>query len=121
MIVGVPKEIKPDERRVALTPAGALAFRVHGHSVYIERGAGLGSGFTDHEYRTAGARIADSAAAVWERAEMVLKVKEPSPPEFRYLRPELILFTYLHLAAEPRLARLFQSARFLAALRRACR
>jgi alanine dehydrogenase len=105
MIVGVPKEIKPDERRVALTPAGAVAFRVHGHRIYIEHGAGLGSGFTDHEYRSAGARILDSAAAVWQRAEMVLKVKEPMPSEFRYLRPGLILFTYLHLAAEPRVAR----------------
>lgn len=105
MIIGVPTEIKPDERRVALTPAGACVFRHHGHSVIVQRGAGLGSGLTDRDYRAAGARIADSAAAVWQRASMVLKVKEPQPSEYRFLRPGLLLFTYLHLAAEPRLAR----------------
>jgi alanine dehydrogenase len=104
MIVGVPKEIKPDERRVAMTPAGAAAFALHGHRVYIERGAGFGSGFSDQEYRAAGARIVDSAAAVWNRATMVLKVKEPLRAEFKFLRPDLILFTYLHLAADPRVA-----------------
>ena len=103
MIVGVPKEIKPDERRVAMTPAGASAFMLHGHEVYIERGAGLGSGFSDEEYRAAGARIV-SAAAVWNRATMVLKVKEPLAAEFKFLRPDLVLFTYLHLAAEPQVA-----------------
>src|SRR5713226_1412918 len=77
MLVGVLKEIKPDERRVVMTPAGAAAFALHGHRVYVERGAGLGSGFTDQEYRTAGARIVGSAAEVWHRATMVLKVKEP--------------------------------------------
>jgi alanine dehydrogenase len=105
MIIGVPKEIKPDERRVALTPAGAAAFRHHGHAVLVERGAGLGSGFADREYRSAGARVADSAAAVWNRASIVLKVKEPQPSEFKSLRPGLILLTYLHLAADRRLAR----------------
>ncbi|MGA2411973.1 MAG: alanine dehydrogenase [Candidatus Binataceae bacterium] len=105
MIIGVPTEIKPDERRVALTPAGAGAFRHHGHTVIVQRGAGLGSGLSDRDYRAAGARIADSAAAVWQRATMVLKVKEPQPSEYRFLRPGLLLFTYLHLAAEPRLAR----------------
>jgi alanine dehydrogenase len=104
MIVGVLKEIKPDERRVALTPAGAAAFVLHGHRVCIERGAGLGSGFTDQQYRAAGAQISGSAAAVWSRSNMVLKVKEPLAEEFRFLRPGLILFTYLHLAAEPQLA-----------------
>jgi len=86
----LPKEIKPDERRMALTPAGAAALRLHGHGLYIERGAGLGSGFSDHEYRAAGARIVDSAAAVWKRATMVLKVKEPLPSEFKFLRPALV-------------------------------
>jgi alanine dehydrogenase len=104
MIVGVLKEIKPDERRVALTPAGASAFAVHGHQVHIERGAGLGSGFSDQEYRAAGAQIVGSASTVWNRATMVLKVKEPLPPEFKFLRPDLVLFTYLHLAAEPQVA-----------------
>jgi alanine dehydrogenase len=104
MIVGVPKEIKPDERRVAMTPAGAAAFTTHGHRVYVERGAGFGSGFTDQEYRAGGAEILASAAAVWGRATMVLKVKEPLASEFKYLRPDLILFTYLHLAAESQVA-----------------
>ena len=104
MIVGVLREIKPDERRVALTPAGGAAFVLHGHRVYVERGAGLGSGFTDQEYRAAGARIVSSSAAVWNGASMVLKVKEPLPAEFKFLRPDLILFTYLHLAAEPQVA-----------------
>ena len=101
MIVGVLREIKPDERRVALTPAGASAFTAHGHQVYIERGAGLGSGFTDQQFREAGAQVLGSPAAVWNRATMVLKVKEPLPSEYKFLRPDLILFTYLHLAAEP--------------------
>ena len=105
MIVGVLKEIKSDERRVAMTPAGAAAFVLHGHRVYVESGAGLGSGFTDQEYRTAGARIADGATEIWKRATMVLKVKEPLAAEFKFLRPDLILFTYLHLAAAPQLAR----------------
>src|SRR6266478_4445629 len=104
MIVGVPTEIKPDERRVALTPAGA-AFRSHNHRVLVQSGAGAGSGFSDAEYRAAGAQVLRSAVAVWTRAGMVLKVKEPQRSEFRFLRSGLILFTYLHLAAEPALAR----------------
>src|SRR6266481_10216164 len=105
MIVGVPTEIKPDERRVALTPAGAAAFRSHNHRVLVQSGAGAGSGFSDAEYRAAGAQVLRSAVAVWPRAGMVLKVKEPQRSEFRFLRSGLILFTYLHLAAEPALAR----------------
>ncbi|HXW83496.1 MAG TPA: alanine dehydrogenase [Candidatus Binataceae bacterium] len=105
MIIGVPTEIKSDERRVSLTPAGAAAFRTHGHRVIVQRGAGAGSGLTDREYRAAGATIASSAAEVWRRAELVLKVKEPQPSEFHLLRRELTLFTYLHLAAEHPLAR----------------
>jgi alanine dehydrogenase len=105
MIVGVPTEIKPDERRVALTPAGAAAFRSHNHRVLVQSGAGAGSGFSDAEYRAAGAQVLRSAAAVWKRAGMVLRVKEPQRSEFRFLRSGLILFTYLHLAAEPALAR----------------
>ena len=102
MIIGVTTEVKPDERRVAMTPAGAAAFRSHGHEVLIERGAGLGSGFADRDYRAAGGRVLDSAAAVWRRADLILKVKEPQPAEYRFLRPGLCLFTYLHLAASPR-------------------
>ena len=105
MIIGVPKEIKPDERRVAITPAGAAAFRHHGHQVIVERGAGLGSGFSDADYRTSGAQVVTDVAAVWKRATMVLKVKEPQPSEYRFLCPGLILFTYLHLAADRRLTR----------------
>jgi alanine dehydrogenase len=105
VIVGIPAEIKSDESRVALTPAGVAAFRSRGHTVVVERGAGLGSGFEDASYRAAGARVTISAVAVWRQADMVLKVKEPQPSEFRFLRPGLILFTYLHLAADRRLAR----------------
>jgi len=105
MIIGIPREIKIDENRVALTPAGVAAFRSHNHKVMVERGAGLGSGIDDRAYRAAGANIAASAAAVWKSADMILKVKEPQPSEFRFMRPGLILFTYLHLAAEPALAR----------------
>jgi len=105
MFVGVPTEIKADERRVSLTPAGVAAFRSHGHRVVVQRGAGVGSGFSDKDYREAGATIADGAPAVWKRADMILKVKEPQQAEFRFFRPGLIIFTYLHLAAEPQLAR----------------
>jgi alanine dehydrogenase len=105
MIVGIPREIKTDENRVALTPAGAGALRRRGHTVLIERGAGLGSGLDDRAYRAAGARIIPSAAMTWSKADMVLKVKEPLPSEFGFLRPGLIVFTYLHLAASAQLAR----------------
>jgi alanine dehydrogenase len=100
MNIGIPTEIKPDERRVSLTPAGAAALRMHGHRAIVQSGAGAASGFSDHDYRAAGARIARSAAEVWARADMVLKVKEPQPAEFRHMRPGLILFTYLHLAPD---------------------
>ena len=105
MIVGVPKETKPEEYRVALTPAGTAALRAHRHTVIVERGAGLGSGFDDRAYRGAGATIMNSPSRVWARAEMILKVKEPQRSEFAMLRPGLILFTYLHLASDPALAR----------------
>jgi alanine dehydrogenase len=104
MIVGVPTEIKADERRVSMTPTGAAAFRSHGHRVLVQRGAGVASGFSDSDYRRAGASVVASAAEVWRRAEMILKVKEPQPAEYRFLRPGLIVFTYLHLAADRRLA-----------------
>jgi alanine dehydrogenase len=105
MIVGVPTEIKSDERRVSLTPAGAAALRTHGHRVVIQSGAGAASGFSDQAYRDAGGAIVKSASEVWARANLVLKVKEPQRSEFRHLRPELILFTYLHLAPDQRLSR----------------
>ncbi len=99
MIVGVPKEIKDNEYRVALTPGGAEMLAHAGHTVLVQAGAGNGSGFTDREYERLGATIVPTAADAWNRADMVLKVKEPLPSEYGYLRPGLILFTYLHLAA----------------------
>src|SRR5689334_23002414 len=104
MTVGVPREVKQEENRVALTPSGVGALVGHGHAVVVERGAGLGSSFPDALYRDAGATLAD-AATVWARAELVLKVKEPVPAEYALLRPAQVLFTYLHLAANPDLAR----------------
>ncbi|MYL58151.1 alanine dehydrogenase [Virgibacillus halodenitrificans] len=102
MIVGVPREVKNNERRVALTPSGVTAFVNAGHTVLIENSAGNESGFLDEGYKAAGATIVSSAAEAWA-AEMVMKVKEPQSQEFQYLREGLILFTYLHLAAEPEL------------------
>lgn len=104
MKIGVPKEIKNNENRVAMTPAGVLSLIANGHEVYIEKGAGLGSAFTDDNYMAAGAKIVDSAADAWN-AEMVLKVKEPVKSEYIYFREGLILFTYLHLAPEPELTK----------------
>jgi alanine dehydrogenase len=104
MRIGVLKEIKTDENRVALTPSGVAAFLAHGHSVAIERGAGRGSSIEDAAYVAAGATLA-SAAEVWEHADLALKVKEPVREEFAYLRPDLMLFTYLHLAANEELTR----------------
>jgi alanine dehydrogenase len=104
MRIGVAKEIKPDEYRVALTPAGALELAHHGHEVLVERGAGEGSAFSDDAYAAAGARVA-TVDEVWEQAELLLKVKEPIRAEYGRLRPDLVLFTYLHLAADEPLTR----------------
>jgi len=101
MRVGVPTEIKPDEYRVALTPAGVRELVEHDHDVLIQAGAGEGSSIADSDYEAQGARIVADAAAVFGEAEMVLKVKEPQPPEVELLRPEHTLFTYLHLAPDP--------------------
>lgn len=103
MIVGIPKEIKPDEYRVALPPSGVRELVKHGHKVFVETSAGMGSAFADEEYQKAGATILYSAQEVWMRAEMIIKVKEPQPSEYPYLREDLILFTYLHLAASEEL------------------
>src|SRR5215218_6778270 len=100
MLIGVPKEIKTDEYRVALTPAGARELTQRGHDVLIETGAGEGSAFADAAYAAVGARIAESADDVWSSAELLLKVKEPVRQEYALLRDDLILFTYLHLAAD---------------------
>jgi len=105
MIVGVPKEIKPDEARVALIPSGVAAFVAHGHTVFVEQGAGLGSGIPDAAYRAAGARIVRQAKRVWERAELIVKVKEPLGDERTWLQRDQVLFTYLHLASDEALTR----------------
>ncbi len=100
MKVGIPTEIKPDEYRVALTPAGVRELREHGHEVLIQSGAGEGSSIEDAALAAQGARVVPDAAAVFEEADLVLKVKEPQPEEVALLRPGQILFTYLHLAAD---------------------
>ncbi|QOY34053.1 alanine dehydrogenase [Anaerobacillus isosaccharinicus] len=109
MIIGVPKEIKNNENRVAITPAGVLSFISSGHEVFIETDAGVGSGFTNEDYIEAGATILETASDVWGKADMVMKVKEPLASEYDYFREGLILFTYLHLAAEPELAKALTS------------
>lgn len=114
MRIGIPKEIKNNENRVAMTPAGAADFIRAGHQVLIEQGAGIGSGFTDHEYQAAGAEIRMDAKSVWTEADMIIKVKEPLASEYGYFRPGLILFTYLHLAAEPELAKALIKSRVTA-------
>src|SRR5699024_5166102 len=110
MIIGVPKEIKEQEDRVALTPAGADALIRAGHKVLIENNAGLGSGFSNESYTELGAEIIDRASKVWEEAEMILKVKEPLASEYDYFKKDLILFTFLHLANEPELTKALQDS-----------
>ncbi|WP_202076811.1 alanine dehydrogenase [Caldalkalibacillus salinus] len=101
MIIGIPKEIKDNENRIANSPAGVQDLTNAGHKVLIETNAGMGSGFTDEDYQSVGATILPSAEAVWTQSEMIMKVKEPLPSEYRYFREGLILFTYLHLAPLP--------------------
>jgi alanine dehydrogenase len=105
--IGVPRETKEAEYRVAITPAGVRELADDGHEVVVEAGAGAGSALTDEDYRRAGARILPDADAVWSQAELILKVKEPLKEEFRYLRDDLAVFTFLHLAAAPALTRVF--------------
>jgi alanine dehydrogenase len=104
MIVGGPKEIKDHEYRVSLTPGGVHQLIVHGHEVWVQAGAGEGSGFADSEYAKAGAKVVPTAADAWS-AQLVVKVKEPQSCEYEFLRPDLTLFTYLHLAADEALTR----------------
>jgi alanine dehydrogenase len=99
MIIGVPKEIKDQEYRVALLPSAAYQLAKRGHEVVVERGAGIGAGYPDAEYEHAGARLVDSHAAVFEQADLIVKVKEPLSAEYGLLRQGQLLFTYLHLAA----------------------
>ncbi|MEI8389846.1 MAG: alanine dehydrogenase [bacterium] len=103
MIIGIPKEIKAQEERVAITPAGVETLKKAGHTVLIEKHAGLGSGFLNEDFVKAGAEILETPQEIFEKADMILKVKEPLPEEYNLLREGQILFTYLHLAAEARL------------------
>jgi alanine dehydrogenase len=100
VLIGVPKEIKDNEYRIALTPSGALALNEAGHEVMVERGAGVGSGFSDSDFKAAGARIISTAEEIYSLAEMITKVKEPLSSEYRFLRAGQIVFTFFHLAAE---------------------
>lgn len=104
MIIGIPKELKNNENRVGLTPSGVYAFVEAGHEVRVERGAGVGSFFTDEDYEEVGAKIYDNRSDVWA-ADMVVKVKEPIEEEYELFREGLILFTYLHLAPEVKLTK----------------
>ena len=105
MIVGLPKEIKDNEYRVGLTPAGARALKDAGHQILVETNAGEGSGFENSLYERAGATIIDSADEVWAKAEMIVKVKEPIAVEYPRMRDGQLLFTYLHLAPDRELTR----------------
>jgi len=105
MIVGIPREIKDRENRVSSTPAGVAEFVSHGHSVLVECDAGTGSGFANSEYEQAGAKLVNSHERVFAESDMIVKVKEPIPSEYGLLKPDQLLFTYLHLAAEEKLTR----------------
>jgi len=113
VIIGVFREIKAGEKRVAMTPGGVDVLVSHDHRVLVERGAGEGSGFHDQEYHQAGATLVDQAKRIWEEAEMVVKVKEPLESEFPFLKPGLVLFTYLHLAANRLLTRQLLESRVI--------
>ncbi|HTA72612.1 MAG TPA: alanine dehydrogenase, partial [Gemmatimonadaceae bacterium] len=105
MNIGVPKEIKTNENRIALVPAGAEALVAAGHTVWVERGAGEGSGFPDELYTSVGAKIAPDAGSVWRSGDLILKVKEPIAPEWPQIRKGQTLFTYFHFAADEQLTR----------------
>src|SRR6195952_1120989 len=105
MKIGVPKEIKTNENRIALVPAGAEALVAAGHSVLIEAGAGMGSGFSDEDYTAVGAKIAPDAAATWRESDMIMKVKEPIEREWPHMKRGQLIFTYFHFAADEKLTR----------------
>lgn len=113
MIIGVPKEIKNGENRVGIVPSGINALVQAGHKVIIEKGAGLGSGISDEEFLLSGAEVVDSIREVFSRAEMIIKVKEPQPPEYPLLQEGQILFTYLHLAPLPDLTQALMKAKIV--------
>jgi alanine dehydrogenase len=110
MLIGVPKEIKPQEFRVGLVPGSVRELVAHGHEVIVQSGAGTGIGALDEDYRTAGASISASAEEIFARAQLIVKVKEPQIAECKLLQPQHILFTYLHLAPDPQLARELQES-----------
>lgn len=114
MIVGVPKEIKEGETRVSLTPEGTKKLMRGGHTILLEKGAGLKSGYTDKQFRDCGATILPTAQKIWKMANLVIKVKEPLPTEYKYFRDDLLLFTYLHLASAPQLAKALCKSRVTA-------
>lgn len=114
MIIGVPKEIKTHENRVALLPGGVMQLMKHGHEVLIEQGAGNGSGFTDQQYADFGAEIVGEADDVWARSEMIMKVKEPIKPEYSRMQEGQILFTYLHFAASRELTEAVAASKCIA-------
>ncbi|MFL5524833.1 MAG: alanine dehydrogenase, partial [Gemmatimonadaceae bacterium] len=105
MKIGVPREIKTNENRVALVPAGAESLVAAGHNVMIEKGAGDGSGFPDSAYTSVGATVGANADTVWREADMIMKVKEPIEPEWKHMRRGQVIFTYFHFAADERLTR----------------
>lgn len=105
MLIGVPKEIKTNENRIALVPAGAEALVAAGHQVMVEKGAGEGSGFYDRHYEAAGAKLIETADEVWSKAEMIMKVKEPIAPEWPRMKKDQLIFTYFHFAADEELTR----------------
>ena len=113
LVVGVPTEIKEDEARIAITPDGVRELNAHGIDVLVQSGAGAGSSLDDDTFRRAGAEVVAEATELWERAELICKVKEPQPSEFGYLRKEQAIFTYLHLAAGPALAKVLLKKRIL--------
>src|SRR5690242_6035496 len=100
MKIGLPKEIKDNEYRVGLTPAGVHALTAAGHEVFVQKTAGEGSGFKDEQYTQVGGKLLDTADEVWATGDMIVKVKEPVQPEYNRMRENQVLFTYLHLAPE---------------------
>ncbi|MEH6947039.1 alanine dehydrogenase [Peribacillus asahii] len=114
MRIGIPKEIKNNENRVAITPAGVIALVSAGHEVFIEQDAGLSSSFTNEAYQQAGAVLVEDASSVWASSDMILKVKEPIAEEYQYFRKDLILFTYLHLAADSALTQALKNSGVMA-------
>ncbi|RMF63213.1 MAG: alanine dehydrogenase [Calditrichaeota bacterium] len=114
MVIGIPKEIKPNENRVAVIPVGVELLKSHGHEILVESDAGLGSGFSDQDYADSGAQIVSDPSEVFAKADMVMKVKEPLPQEYSMLRPGQIIFTYFHFAASRKLTEALIDARSVA-------